>query len=421
MTKWHVILIVDLVTYSLVFSVLSLQRKGLKGFKQQELMDNFELPWDEVDALPKEAQPGAELLLEWRYTRAKGGKPRAWNGTVTKPWKNGSITVAFPPDLPDFLPAAGGTIRWPEPDTRSRCVVSRCTLREPPTPTSTPRKTGQPTTHIVVDDTSTPPRRRAVSHAARAATQVDLYDSNDSYDDAEDAPRTPRPRKIPPQKRDRETQPTKRPRETVPSTIEALIASIKDDDEDNDDSDGIMQRLRLNHPHSGWWYTEKGIGYPKHPSSEWRWAYAHLWSASDISRWESDFRHSLQTWERTHRDHEMSRAGNLIVAQMAGTFVAWLTRPDDVALGQKILEGIILQLALAKGGTAGPAAMADLMAEAETRGKVSYVALLQKVPPKKDFPYPAAEEPRYPRHDDKRRSDFPDRRRDQRKTYFRKK
>jgi hypothetical protein len=26
------------------------------------------------------------------------------------------------------------TIRWPEPDTRTRCIISRCTLREPPTP-----------------------------------------------------------------------------------------------------------------------------------------------------------------------------------------------------------------------------------------------------------------------------------------------
>jgi hypothetical protein len=123
-----------------------------------------------------------------------------------------------------------------------------------------------------------------------------------------DAPRTPRHRKIPPQKRDRETQPTKRPRETVPSTIEGLSAS---DDADNDDSDGTMQRPRLNHQHTlVLRVTDTFLGIP--------------------------------------------RARNLILVQLRGIFVAWLTRPGDVALGQKILEGIILQLALGKGDQRRP-------------------------------------------------------------------
>jgi hypothetical protein len=51
------------------------------------------------------------------------------------------------------------------------------------------------------------------------------------------------------------------------------------------------------------------------------------------------------------------------VAKTAATLAVWLARPEGISLRQKTLEGIILQIALAKGGTAGPAAMADPLAE----------------------------------------------------------
>jgi hypothetical protein len=59
--------------------------------------------------------------------------------------------------------------------------------------------------------------------------------------------------------------------------------------------------------------------------------------------------------------------------------MAWLARADDVILGQKILESIVLQIALAKGGSYGPIELSELVAEAVTKGKVSYLAVINKM------------------------------------------
>jgi hypothetical protein len=123
--------------------------------------------------------------------------------------------------------------------------------------------------------------------------------------------------------------------------------------------------------------------------------------------------------ERDYRDHEMSRAVNLIVAQMAGTFVAWLARPEDVALGQKILEGMILQIALAKGGP-GCHGRPNGRSRNPRKGFLRRVATKsltkERVPFASCYGRTSLSPPRQ-----KRRSDFPDRRRDQQKPYFRQK
>jgi hypothetical protein len=325
------------------------------------------IEWEDVDAILQEAQPGAEILLEWRYTRGKGGKTRSWVGVVTKGYKGGTITVRFPPGLPDFLPTTGATIRWPEPDSRQRCTITRCTLREPATPCVTPTRKK----HRPLED-------------AEEEEQEEEQVENEEDEEEELTP--VKTKKAKPTQNPKKRAPEKRPRDLAMAVRELMRLDEDGDSEEDNEAGRVLDRLEAQR-HQLMWTGPDGVSFPAHPAPtpEMKWAYAHAWVGGPVADWVAEFRNYMRYTQSVHR-MELSRSGHQMIAHLENSFVLWLGTTTasskmqrQTAVGQAILEAILLQAVLARNGPDGVIECCEALAEARGKGKIILSSLIKKI------------------------------------------
>ncbi len=315
------------------------------------------------------------MIVSWVYRAATRKRERTWNGTVLRGYRDDHLVISFPPGLPDYCPAEGGHLRWPEADARDRILLTRLVFRTPPTPAATPNATPR-----------RPPKR------ARSTTPTRYQPKERVPSESDDDPLAL------PQKRPRERitarhqkaptatrqQPRPRPESDSESDTRsppphhagttAHLLRVLEQDSEEDVGEDLYARLRTSQNRM---VAADGVAYPLAPDI--KWVYAYLWAGKEPSLWQQELHQHVRLETAIH-GCEVSKTGMLIITQMEQTFVHWIGSPTpSIAVGQSILESILLQLVLARFGPEGPAEMFELVREARSRGALAYSRLLTKI------------------------------------------
>jgi hypothetical protein len=181
--------------------------------------------------------------------------------------------------------------------------------------------------------------------------------------------------------------PVKRPREgsKVAMAVRELIR-LDEEDSDDEETSRVLDKLEAKR-HQLMWQGPDGIAYPAHPATtpEMKWAYAHAWVGSPVAEWVSEFRNYVRYTQSVHR-MEFSRSGHQMVAHLENLFVPWLgtttasTKTQRAtAVGQSILEAILLQAIFARHGQEGVIECCEALAEARGKGKVVLSSLIKTI------------------------------------------